>query len=466
MIRSLPLIVLALMPAADAAHAQHARWNPDDRILITSFQYARGIATDGQLVFVATTNGLEVYDQTFQRWLAPSTIEDGYPVLDQPVALAYDARERNVWLLTQLQTVYSWSPVMQRWEQRFVSDVPADVRAQLLARNTAESDPAWRVMRTFAGRDAQGRNWPVTGLVAAERPGTYWGSTWGGNFSFVDTRNLSAQPFIFGTIAAGVSAIALSADGFLYFGSDGRGQRHGVTRADTTLQQWEHAEPRIAEGVRRRIYALLPVGDDVFVASDDGLYVIRNRTWQRISDEETRALALAGGRVWAGTRGTLGYVTDGDDYVRVALPVQSVQALATRGDTLYVAGQNGIYRVIGDSPELVVATQPVFDLAWSGDVLVVVTRAGLHTLDGSRLSPPVRHASLQSIGGAVSVQAFGPRVFIGGRQGLAEWIPGTGAWRHLTMPDDVPEGPVYDVLEENGRLWLATPAGALRLTWN
>ncbi|HEY0674052.1 MAG TPA: hypothetical protein VGD27_17380 [Longimicrobiales bacterium] len=456
----LSLVVLMVSPAS----AQHGFWQPDDRILISSFLYARGIATDQRQVFVATTNGLEIYDQTFQRWLPPSTIEDGYPALEVPARLAYDARERGVWLLTEAQTLYTWSPMMQRWQQRFISDLPAEVQRRLQS-PLDERDPAWAIMRNFAGRDAQGRNWPATGLEAAERPGTFWASTYGGNFSFIDTRNLSAQSYAFGTIGRGVQALALDAAGQLYFGGDGRGPRHGVTRADTTLQQWQQFEARVADGPQRRVFALLPTALGVYAAGDGGVFVLRNARWQRIIDDDARALATAAGRTWVGTRGTLGWVDATDNFVRIEFAVQSVNALATRHDTLWVGAQSGLFRVVAEQPQLVAAAQPIFDLAWSNDMLVAITAAGLHTWDGTRLSTPVRHTSLQQIGRLVSLTAIGDRIYIGGQLGIAEWQPKTNAWRHLTVPDDVPEGPVYDVLEENGRLWLATPAGALRLQW-
>jgi hypothetical protein len=444
--------------------AQSAFWRPDDRVLITSFLDARDIATDQQLIFVATDQGLEIYDQAFQRWLSPSTIEDGYPAQDRPARIAYDARMRELWLLTELQTVYVWSPVMQRWEERFPNEVPDQVRGRLV-QAPGERDPAWQIMRNFAGRDEQGRNWRTTGWVAGERAGTFWASTYGGNFSYVDTRNLSARPYSFGTLSRGVSAVAQK-DGQLFFGSDGRARRHGLTVADTTLQRWQLFEPRVAEGPRRRIHALLPTGNGTYVASDDGLFVLRNGAWYRVSNDEVRTLAFATGRVWAGTRGTLGWVDATDDFMRADLPLQTVHALTVRHDTVWVGAESGLYRVVGEVPQLVAPTsRPVLDLAWAADRLVMITSAGVLTFEHERISTPVRHTALQQIGRPVSVSALGDRVYIGGEQGVAEWQPAQNAWRYLTVPNDLPEGPVFDVIEENGRLWLATPAGAMRLQW-
>src|SRR5687767_7508028 len=229
-------------------------WRPDDRILITSFLNARGLATDHQHVWVATDNGLEVYDVAFKRWLAPSTIEDGYPVREGPGRIAYDSRLRVLWLVTQAQTLYAWSPVMQTWERRFNTDLPPELRAHLL-RAPNERDPAWQVLQNIVRRDATGRQWQISDLIAADRSGTYWAAIYGNNFAFADTRNLSTQPYTFGTLSRGVSAIGIDA-GDLYFGGDGTAMRTGVTKADTTLQRWTQFEARVSVGPQQRVRAL------------------------------------------------------------------------------------------------------------------------------------------------------------------------------------------------------------------
>jgi ligand-binding sensor domain-containing protein len=148
------------------------------------------------------------------------------------------------------------------------------------------------------------------------------------------------------------------------------------------------------------------------------------------------------------------------------LPLQTVHALTVRHDTVWVGAESGLYRVVGEVPQLVAPTsRPVLDLAWAADRLVMITSAGVLTFEHERISTPVRHTALQQIGRPVSVSALGDRVYIGGEQGVAEWQPAQNAWRYLTVPNDLPEGPVFDVIEENGRLWLATPAGAMRLQW-
>ena len=460
--RSIFLAVVATL-SAGAAHAQHGFWQPDDRVLITSFHNARGIATDQRLVFIATTNGLEIYDQTFKRWLPPSTIEDGYPAREGPARIAYDPRERGIWLVTELGTLYAWSTAMQRWQQRFPSDVPSDV-ARRLQRGVTDRDPAWAVMRNFAGRDAAGRTWQVTAIDAGERSGTYWAATNGGNFSFVDTRNLSSEPFTFGTVGRGVSALALGPGGELWLGGDGIGGRSGITRADTTLQRWQQYESRIADGPQGRVHALIATPAGVYAGGADGVFSLRSNRWHRVTEADARALAHAGGRVWVGARGTLGWIDGTDNYQRVEFPLQTIHALVARNDTLWIAAETGLFTLATERLQQMSAI-PLRDAALAGGRIVMLTASGIQVWQNGALELPLRTAALQQIGRPVSVASGGERIWVGGTNGLAEWNTTTDTWRYLTVPDDIPEGPVYDVIAENERIWLATPAGALRLDW-
>jgi hypothetical protein len=463
--RRLLVAGLLCVSLVKAAAAQHGFWQPDERVLITSFHMARGIATDQRYVYIATTHGLEIYDQSFRRWLLPSTAEDGYPVREGPGRIVYDSRERGVWLVTDAQTLYVWSSAMQRWEQRSGLDLSDELRREL-SRTPDDRDPALAIMRNFAGRDANARTWQVTALAAAERPGTYWASTYGGNFSFVDSRNLSAQPFTYGTLSRGVSAITLDARGQLYFGGDAASPRTGITRADTALQNWEQFESRVGAGPQLRVNDMLSAPTGVYAAARDGIFVLRSNRWQKVSDAETAALAYAAGRVWAGTRGTLGWIDATDNFTRADFPVQTVRTMAARNDTLWVGASGGVFMVIGENAYRVSDVIDVIAMTALPERMLFLTPRGLQTWEGTGLGLPVRNAHLQAIGAPVTITTINGRVYIGGEYGVAEWNPLTDQWRHLSAPHDVPQGPVFDIAGENGRLWLATPSGALRLQWN
>lgn len=462
--RLLLVLCLALAPSS-AAHAQHGFWRPDDRVLITSFLNARDIATDQRYVFVATTNGLEIYDQTFRRWLPPSTQEDGYPVLERPARIAYDARERGVWLLTEAQTLYSWDTPFQRWQQRFITELPDYVRAGL-QHPAGERDAALQIMRNFAGRDAAGRSWRVTGVVPAERSGTFWAASYGGNFSFMDTRSLSSEPYVFGTLSRGTTALIGDPNGYVWFGGDGAGPRNGIARTDGTLQSWRQFEAGIGTAPRGPVHAFSVSPAGLHAAAADGLYAYRDNAWHEVTDTDTRALAYTEEKLWIGGRAGLAWLDAAGAYHRAEFPLQTVYALAARGDTLWIGAETGLYQWRqGNVRQLAAGTQ-IRDVAITADRLIAITPGGVRMWDGVSLGLPLRTAALERVGQPISVSADAGRVWIGGTAGLAEWNTHADVWRYLTVPADIPEGPVYDAHAIGGHLWLATPAGALRLEWN
>lgn len=438
-------------------------WRPDERILITSFLNARGLATDDRHVWVSTDNGLEIYDIDFKRWLPPSTMEDGYPVREGAGRIAYDSRRRELWLATDAQSIYSWSPVMQTWERRFLSDIPNEIREQL-QRRADNSDPAWRVVQSSVNRDLAGRRWQISDLQPADRAGTFWAAMYGNNFAFVDSRNLGTEPFSFGTISRGVTAIGVAQNGDLFFGGDGIGPRTGVTRADSTLQRWTQFEARVATGPQRRVRAIIDSPHGVYAGAADGLYLLQNGRWRLVAEGDVGAIVTSGDRVYIGTRGTLGWFDGAGIYTPVITEAITVNGLATRNDTLWVAAQSGVFRYTGDGLQQMNAA-PAASVAATASQIVAMTNRGLVVFDSLRWTDVARHASLASIGRLHKMKAIGESIWFGGDGGVAEWNTSTNEWRHLIVPADIPEGPVFDVAIENNRVWVATPAGALRLQW-
>jgi hypothetical protein len=457
-------VLLCVLAQPPAALAQHGFWRPDERILITSFLNARGIATDHRHVWVATEFGLEIYDIDFKRWLPPLTIEDGYPVMERPGRIAYDQRDRVLWLLTDAQSLYAYSPTMQWWERRSTAELTPELREKLL-RSSEQRDPAWAIVRNFIGRDASARSFPISAVEPAERNGTFWAATLGNNFSFGDTRNLSSETYTFGSISRGVSALAIDQRGNLYFGGDGQSARNGIARSDSTLQKWQQYESRIAEGPRNRVHAMAASSSRVYAGASDGLFVLRDERWLRMLDMEVHALAGTTGRMWLGGRGRLGWLDDSGSFSPLPeFPLQDVYALATRGDTLWVAASRGLFEYSGNALKQPLSST-AFGVAATDDGVIAVTSRGIISREAEGWLDVPGHASYDAIGRFISISAHGNRVWFGGVNGLAEWNTATNTWRHLRVPDDIPEGPIYDVVYQNGWLWLATPAGALGVQW-
>lgn len=473
----LALLVLAV-PIRTAA-GQARIWREDERVTISSFADVAAIAFDGRRVFAATLNGLEMYDAIGRRWLLPSTLEDGYPVFERPSAAAYDPSQGGLWLATASGNLYFWSELNGRWDFRAPGSAPADL---LRASRIPANDAAWRVLRGTVTLDPQGRRWPLTTVVPADRPGTYWAGTAGGNILLADSRNLSAEWLSFGTLARGISAIAVAETGSVWFGGDGLGPRDGLTQVDSALQSWTNYESHSARAPRRVVNRIL-TGDTNWAAAGDGVYVLqpRARAWQRIDERaglpssNVRVIARTTAGVWAGTQqglalidpATLRGVWQGMQGVRI-------NGLAERNDTLWIASGNGLWIALAEEGGVRVLAAPGRDavvqlrtqvsaVVRAGRSIAVLGADGVYFYD-QQWSDVVRSALL-AVGRPHDLRGDARSLFVLGSRGVAEWDAESDDWAQLTVPADIPVGPVRDAVRVGDFLWVATPAGAVRLSW-
>ena len=473
------LALIALVVSVRTAAAQAGIWREDDRITISSFNDVAAIAFDGRRVYAATLNGLEMYDVIGRRWLLPSTLEDGYPVFERPAAVAYDQSQGGLWLATASGNLYLWSELSGRWDYRAPGSAPAEL---FRASQVPGNDVAWRVLRGTVTIDPQGRRWPLSAVVPADRPGTYWAGTAGGNILLADSRNLSAEWLPFGTLARGISAIAVTGQGSVWFGGDGLGPRDGLTHVDSALQNWTNYESYSARAPRRAVNRIL-TGDTIWAAAGDGVYVLPAgaRAWQRIDDREglpssnVRVIARTSAGVWAGTQQGLALIDPvalrgvwrGMEGVRI-------NGLAERNDTLWIASGNGLWIALADGGDVRVLAAPGRDaILQLRNQVAAVARAGRHiaVLASDRVyffdqqwSDAVRTA-LQAGARPHDLRGDARSLLVLGSRGVAEWDAETDNWTQLGVPTDIPVGPVRDAVRVGEFLWVATPAGAVRLRW-
>ncbi|MFN2383216.1 MAG: two-component regulator propeller domain-containing protein [Gemmatimonadota bacterium] len=193
---------------------------------------------------------------------------------------------------------------------------------------------------------------------------------------------------------AGLGPVAaLAADGaLLWLGTD-----HGLIawrRSDAT------PEARLLPG--RRVTAVLPLSDALFVGTESGLFA------------GPRTGALPDGLPRVETRG------------------RAVRALAARGSTVYVATDAGL---------------EIFDRVrddWRYALLG----------EGRLTAPPL----------ALAVDA--EQVWIGTADGLVRWREATDEWRTYYPADGLAGAPVRHLLAEPGAVWASTPHGVSRFTWS
>jgi ligand-binding sensor domain-containing protein len=468
------IATIATIAGVRTAHAQAALWNADDRITITSFNDILALAFDGRRVFAATPNGLEIYDAVARRWLPPSTVEDGYPFMEQRVSLHYERAQGGLWLLGSSGNAYLWSDLSGRWDLRPMGDGPRDRRPPP---SQAESDVALRVMRGSMSLDPNGRRWRVTAIVDADRPGTYWVGTAGGNILLADSRSLSSEWLTFGTLATGVSAVSADADGNVWLGGDGRGPRDGITRAGRELQEWTSYEGFATRAPRRNVNRIL-AGDTVWAAAGDGLFVLppRARSWQEIAEREgllsnnVRSIVRTSAGVWAATARGLSLIdTETMRVVWNGMDGLGISDVVPRNDTVWIASDRGVWTGVHDSAGVRILEPPakpadprlggrIAGIASVRGRIAVLAEGRLYFYDGAWSEP----ATIESGGSAYALRG-GRTLLILRRDGLEEWDPEKNRSTHLDSGNDIPDGPVYDAARVGDHLWVATARGAVRL---
>jgi ligand-binding sensor domain-containing protein len=197
-----------------------------------------------------------------------------------------------------------------------------------------------------------------------------------------------------------------------------------------------------------------------------------------LPSDEVTAIVRAGSRLWVGTRRGVACI-DERGRVEMNFVGAPVHRLAIRNDTLWIAGEDGLWLIpdASSSPRRAAAELApdreqnpllagrVSDIVAMVDAMYVLLGDALHAYTAEGWSQPIRDASLDAIGPPLRMAADEGRLWIAGGRGIAHRDPESGAWRSFRIPGDIPVGPALDVMPLGDNVWVATPAGALRLRW-
>jgi ligand-binding sensor domain-containing protein len=267
--------------------------------------------------------------------------------------------------------------------------------------------------------------------------------------------------------------------------------RSTVFSADTTLRQWGWPDPQRDGAPATGVAALLAFDGALWVAARDGLFRLDQdaATWQRFDTREglpsatITALATGAGALWIGTRQGACLWRDGapdpgsgrlrsgaESPLRRAgacgptlVPGFEVTALAYCGRSLWIGTSRGLLEAT--SGGIVRAEPPGFTggvraLACQHGALYLAGARALVVREGETWGPPL------AVGGSGTINSLSSDstgVWVAGAGGAARWDPAAGEWLTYLVPGDIPVGPVLSAQTSGGRLWLATPAGALRI---
>ncbi len=451
---------------------------PDTRVL------ALGWDRRDASLWMATRDGrLLQLDLDGRRWLDSFSLGSA---VDRIIAPAADPsrlllRTRGRWT--------AFDPFDRSTERASGGEVQAAIEADFDLRDRAEllEDPSFEAARAFLGRRGS-RRYEVTDVMpSAQAPGEFWVATYGGFLERYDRFSGDAEPVDYGIVGYGAAAVHVDGRSErIWFAPRQPSDRYGVGVTDSGLQEWT-AWAGAVGGFEHRgapdapVHAWLSTESGVWAGGDRGLYRYDGDRWRtetlgsRADVAPVAALAETRGEdggVWVGTgRGLLRIPAPGAQPDVLALRAEPIRALASHGETLWVGTDAGLVRLDADARPDPAGGPPgrVGALASDGRRLVAGIERGVWVLDGE--AEWTRAAPFGVLAAPVTALVVGGGVvWVGTSEELIAWETASDRITTYTFAaGDLPTGPrgeraIFDLaVEADGAVWVATPAGAVRL---
>ncbi len=511
------IVLYAAMVASQVAGGSRL-WRPEERVVLSDYSYVAAVAATSFSLYIATREGLAIYDRVRRSWKPPSSIVDGYPVSRVNAAMASPGDE-TVWLATDAGWA-RYQPSIQRWDR---GALPGG--AQGLALDRADqsggvylrSGGTWYYLPAFALLPIAGRRPPggaIRPLTVAEalranptvdamqgtllrdqrlRPYRFTAAaqtadqfelflgTDGIGLWAIDLGMIRADRLVFGLLARDAQVVTATADGVWTLAGNARTRRRGFVAVDAELQFFRWAEGQLTQNAGfDRAFDLLQRGDVVWAATDRGLLRLDTPTDRvqlfdmrdGLPANEVLALASISEGVVVGTRLGIAIVPDQDSraYTPTAVSGYAVLALAAARDTVWVGMTNGLGVLLPTADRVLVPRSvlevprlrtPIMSLALKADTVIAATRNALFWRDPST----ARWAEIEPrppISNIIRVAVDARGVWIAGDAGVAfGTVRGERAWTLLPTGVDLPGRPA-DLAVTGRWLWVATEAGLVR----
>ncbi|MGB5527975.1 MAG: hypothetical protein WBN79_14005, partial [Gemmatimonadota bacterium] len=456
-------------------------------------------------VYGATTGGLIILDESFQRLELPITIEDGYPPV-APSAMVFDHRDRSLWLAAG-GDLLQFDPFSRRFRERIsvrqvVTDlVPAEssgsdlfvrmrgewwrldtfsrdlrradpgavlasinARPDLRARQEALRDPFFLQSAQQAARTSYAGPIRVLDVIPSRDAYGWWLGTAGESLVRYDEIGRTGSRSALGPAGIGMAAIVATDNSIWFAPAEPLDRRYAVAASTTDLQQWRAWRADSSRAVPDLVNDMLGSPGGIWAGGESGLYWMGDgRTeWREeravdLSYQPVLSLAAATApaaeAVWVGSaRGLLRVRAAGGGIDIAVMPSVAVGAVVEADDHVFVGTLHGLYSMlvpdsIGQSvqPRRVqgpaALQSPVGALAASGDTVY----AGLDREVWWRAGRESSWARLESIGKAravVSALAIRDGVlWVGSAAELTVVEVSGGVVGRYSFGPDLPPGP-------------------------
>ncbi len=393
-------IVLGLvLLTASGLSAQTGGWRPDERVLITDFGIVTALARSPGSVYGATTGGLIILDESFQRLELPITVEDGYPPV-APSAMVFDHRDRSLWLAAG-GDLLQFDPFSRRFRERIsvrqvVTDlVPAEssgsdlfvrmrgewwrldtfsrdlrradpgavlasinARPDLRARQEALRDPFFLQSAQQAARTSYAGPVRVLDVIPSRDAYGWWLGTAGESLVRYDEIGRTGSRSALGPAGIGMAAIVATDNSIWFAPAEPLDRRYAVAASTTDLQQWRAWRADSSRAVPDLVNDMLGSPGGIWAGGESGLYWMGDgRTeWREeravdLSYQPVLSLAAATApaaeAVWVGSaRGLLRVRAAGGGIDIAVMPSVAVGAVVEAEDHVFVGTLHGLYSML------------------------------------------------------------------------------------------------------------------------
>jgi len=478
---SVPVLLWLLLPGATAAvftpsTAVRQAYEPGEWESFPVTRYARQVVPGVRWVGVLNESGVLFFDRLRREWRPPLTPSDGLPP-GRPLGLWRE--ENGLFRYITASDQVAIEPGTGRVNPAFPRSPPAIERAQLP--DNVYSDPAWQYL-------PGGRLAGPAGEVAVitdsrlDDEGSIWITTMGLGVGRITGRTLRLAMFPYGLWYPEVRALLRVGDRLLAGGYGLTPEAGGLTEWRLTTGEWIWTRAFDTPGLLSdRITALAHDETGLWLATDAGLaHRDRRGRWTSRSsaglpDPRVTSLAADDGVLWVGTMGGAA-VAAADSQTGLALLAGiRVNDLVAGAGAVWWATESGAWVWNGTWPDgrLERVEHPGGRLA--GPIDAVCTRgdtvwwagpggitAGRHPA-GEWLAVPDAGPFLP--GEITDLAADDANLWVTTFRGVWRLIRSTGTWHLYTCREGLLDDRVWQVVPEGEVVWFGTAGGLTRFAW-